>query len=154
MYLHSITVAPHDTWIVFAGFAGTQIIYGANYTPPVNTVYADLPNTHHSFTFNCDQFCEDSSGNIVQATTIWSLDSFRDSPDLVFIDSTLHPEFFINGTEKEQVLPFPTYRNMITIVNLTQRLHNVTLFCGQGRRSRDGSWDLRVYSESHMMAWL
>ena len=131
---------------MFAGL-GSQILFGANYTPPVGTTYAELAGSNNSFTFNCDQFRQDTSGNVVQSTTVWTLENFEGFSGRTFITDILHPEFVINGTERDQLLPFPTFRNTLTIVNHTQRLHNVTLFCGQADELRDGTWNLRVYSK-------
>ena len=62
-----------------------------------------------------------------------------------------HPEFTISGTERNGSIPFPTFRNELTIVNLTRRLHNVRLYCGHSLDTTDGYWELRVYCESTTM---
>lgn len=137
--------------MIYAGL-GSQILFGANYTPPVGTTYAELAGSNESFTFNCDQFRQDTqSGNVIQVTTVWTLENFEDFLGPIFITDILHPEFVINGTERDQLLPFPTFRNTLTIVNHTQRLHNVRLHCGQASQDnsnlQDGSWELRIYSK-------
>ena len=106
---------------------------------------AGLPETIHSF--NCDQFSVNNDPNVTtQITTAWTLENFL-GLSLVSISKDDHPEFAINGTERGSSLPFPTFRNQLTIVNLTHRLHNVRLYCGHGQDTTDGFWDLRVYSE-------
>ena len=92
------------------------------------TTYAELAGSNDSFTFNCVQFHQDTSG----VTTVWTLENFEGFSGRTFITDILHPEFVINGTERDQLLPFPTFCNTLRIVYYTQWLHNVTLFCDQG----------------------
>lgn len=89
---------------------------------------------------------ENLDGSEVQVTTFWKLENFLDL-DLVVISEDIHPEFSITGTNRPSNIPYPTFRNQLTIVNFTQRLQNVTLYCGHSQ-SVDAHWDLQVYCES------
>ena len=136
------SVSLHYTIITYTAGLSQLATFGANYTPSIGTVVAGLPGTNH--TFNCDQFS--SNNNVTtKITTAWLLDNFL-GLSLVSIRTNDHPEFAITGTERGSDFPFPTFRNQLTIVNLTHRLHNVRLFCGHGQNT-DGYWELRVYSE-------
>ncbi len=112
---------------------------GANYTPPVGSVVAGLLHSGN-YSFNCDQF----NSATMQITTLWSLEGFL-GLNIVSVNEVDHPEFIISGTLRGSTLPFPTYRNYLTIVNLTQRLDNTRLYCGTARNVTDGFWEIRVY---------
>ncbi len=130
-------------------FAGSCqfIVFGANYTPSVGTVRVGYPGANDNFTFGCDQFQIVNENRTVQITTTWTLENFL-GLDLVSVTESDHNEFVISGTDRGgDQLPFPTFRNELTIVNLTERLHNVRLYCGHAQNTTDGYWEIRVYSK-------
>lgn len=123
------------------------VAFGTNYSPSNGTTRAGYLGANDNFTFGCDQFRIVNESTTVQITTAWTLENFMNL-DLVSVTERDHPEFNITGTDRGSTLPFPTFRNQLTIVNLTQRLHNVRLYCGHAQDTTDGFWELRVYSES------
>ena len=123
---------------------GHCISVGRNLSPPEGTVISELLGPANVM-FNCDQFRNDSGENFTQRTTQWSFKFASDPSQLVIFDDMIHPEFDVNGTTREGPGPFPTFRNILTIVNFTERLDGTRLICGQGSQLEVNEWTLRVY---------
>lgn len=111
-------------------------------SPPAGSVVVDFEGPTNK-SFMCEQF-SNSSGNVTQVSTLWSyrLASDPGSLKLVFERDR---EFEISGTANPNMLPSPTYRNVLTVTNLTLRLSGVRLICGQGDQSEVVEWIIQIY---------
>ena len=120
---------------------------GVNLSPPDGTVVAEFEGPSN-VVFNCDQFRNETGENFTQRTTQWSF-RFASNPSVLFLfDDVLHPEFEVSGTIRDSPGPFPTFLNMLTIVNFTDRLDRTRLICGQGTELEVNEWTLRIYRKS------
>ncbi len=116
-----------------------------NLSPTSNTTIAELVGPA-SLRFNCDIY-EDRSGTDVRVTTAWFL-RFPSNPENLFViqSAATHPEFNISGTAREGG-PFPTFRNSLTLINMTSALDEVWLICGHSAQGVNdlARWRLRAY---------
>lgn len=117
-----------------------------NESPPPNMTIAELEGPTN-ITFNCDVY------ENVQVSTLWSY-RLPSASARIIVNPDDHLEFVINGTVRENPIPFPTFRNRLTVVNMTSRLDGAQLFCGHARQGFNelAMWTLRVYRESHCHA--
>ena len=115
-----------------------------NLSPTPSTTVAELEGPTN-ITFNCDTY----DGELTQVTTLWTYRLPSDSASSIIVNPEDHLEFVISGTTGNNSFPFPTFRNRLTIVNMTSRLDGVLLFCGGFRQGFNelASWTLRVYRE-------
>ena len=118
-------------------------------SPPDGTVVVEFLGPAN-VSFNCDQFSNittggNSTGNFTQRTTVWTIRFASDPDTRVIFNSLIHLEFEASGIINDPPAPFPTLRNILTIVNFTERLDGTQLSCGQGSDLENTEWTLRIY---------
>ena len=139
LYIHMFLTSP--------GYC-ISVNIGVNLSPPDGTVVAEFEGPSN-VVFNCDQFRNETGENFTQRTTQWSFRFASDPSVLLLFADALHPEFEINGTLSiTNNTQFPTFHNMLTIVNFTERLDGTRLICGQGFQLEVNEWTLRIYRKS------
>lgn len=117
-----------------------------NVSPPNNTTVAEQIGPA-SRQFNCDTF-ETINEVVTRVTTAWFL-RFPTNPEALIIVSPDDPEVTIGGMMRPTDVPFPTFNNLLTIVNVTSSLDGATLSCGHTVQGNNelATWTLRVYCE-------
>ena len=129
---------------------GYCINIGRNLSPPDGTVVAEFEGPSN-VSFNCDQFSNFTVGNetgqnFTQRTTQWSFRLASNPGVLTIYNNLIHLEFEVSGTIRNvNNTRFPTFQNMLTIVNFTERLDGTRLICGQGFQLEVNEWTLRIY---------
>jgi hypothetical protein len=97
--------------------------------------------------FTCDIFQEDSSGTLVQITTVWTLQNYQSKSSVLVVKSEFVGIFSIGGTARlQEFLGATVYRNRITVVNFVEDLDGATLMCGSAEQGL-AYFNLRVYSK-------
>ena len=119
-----------------------------DYTKPSNgSVIANFEGTLNASTLTCNVI---NSG--MRIGTSWFVQDL--TPDVVqAISDDFHPELFlISGDQRPNLDPGRTYRNRLTIVNMTAQLDGVTIYCGLGQSalSELANFLLRVYRKSNL----
>ncbi len=117
-------------------------------SPPPNTTVSE-PIGPANVEFNCNTF-ETINGNVTQVTTRWFLRRPTNPGALIIITDVDDPEFTIGGTERPTLSPYPTFRNLLTLVEVNSALDEVLLSCGHSVQGYNelATWTLRVYCKS------
>ena len=121
-------------------------------SPPSNTTIGELVGPAN-VQFNCDTYEEVQNGTDVQVTTAWFL-RFPSEENLFFIGEVggvpTQPSFNVNGTARV-VGPFPTFRNLLTLTNMTNALDDAWLICGHSVQEFNdlARWRLRLYCKQY-----
>ena len=110
---------------------------------------ADFEGTVNATTLTCN--VTNSEGS--QTTTSWFVRNFRGFSNLQGITDSFVPELFSVDGDPRTGLSI-TFRNRLTITNLTSELDEVTVYCGTGQNREQANFVLRVYSKFRNIAKL
>ncbi len=119
-----------------------------NLSPPNGSLTAHLVGEVNAATFECDIFHEQSSGELLQVTTTWTLQNFRSSGNqsILVLKSAFEEVFSIGGTARPPGSFSATFRNRLTVLSFEEDLDKAVLMCGSEAQGF-GYFNLRVYSK-------
>ena len=106
--------------------------------PPTGTLIVNFEGTlENAVTITCN-----ITNGVNQIGTQWSIENFRNSPNLISLPSNNIPEIAIDGDLRPSG---STFRNRLTISALTSQLDGVIIHCGTGEQPRQANYPVRIY---------
>ena len=110
----------------------------ADFVDPVSgSLIANFEGTENVTTITCNITNGDQIG------TLWSIENFRNNPDLQFIYNGLTGPFFIGGDPRPSSTS--TFTNRLTVLILSSELDGVIIYCGSGQNRQQANFRFRVY---------
>ena len=128
----------YNNKFLYAGHGAADFI-----DPPTGTLIVNFEGTlENAVTITCN-ITHIIQNVVTQIGTQWSIENFRNSPDLISLPSDNIPEITIDGDLRPSGLS--TFRNRLTISALTSQLDGVMILCGTGEQPRQANYPIRVY---------
>ena len=116
----------------------TSVHGAADYVDPASgSLIADFEGTVNVTTITCNI----TDG--VQIGTLWSIQNFRNNPNLQFISDQLMGPFYIGGDPRP--IGTSTFTNRLTVLTLSSELDGVMVYCGSGQNRQQANFYFRVY---------
>ena len=132
---------------------GTGSYGGVEFTdPPSGSVIANFEGTLNATTLTCDVT---NSG--IRISTTWFVQGLVGDGFVQTISDEFDPQLFlVSGDPRPNLGPDRTFRNRLTIVNLTAELDGVIIYCGIGQssESEQANFTVRIYHKSLVVLWL
>ena len=132
--------------------AATATSIATNLSPANASLVAQLPGASNSTVFECNIFQNQSTNELIQIPTIWTLQNYNSNGNaktLVF-KSAFEGIFLIGGTPHTSGPASATFRNRLVMLNFTEKFDKSILQCSsamiEGTRE-PGYFELRVYSK-------
>ena len=110
--------------------------------PPSGTLIVNFEGTlENAVTITCN-ITHIIQNVVTQIGTQWSIENFRNSPNLLSLPNNNIPEITIEGDLRPSG---STFRNRLIISALTSQLDGVIIHCGTGEQPREANYPVRIY---------